>query len=263
MMKERADKLLVDRGLAESRNKARALIMAGLVKASGKKVMKAGDFIDKSMDLSLTQKPAYVGRGGIKLEKALDEFRIDVKGITAADLGASTGGFIDCLLQRGAQKIYAVDVDTRQIDWKLRNDPRVVLIQKNARFLEKGDFDGEIQLVTMDLSFISVLKVLPAVRSILRGGEIISLIKPQFEAGRSNVGRNGVIKDPNIHEDVLNRVVGQVLDLGIDVLNVTESPVKGQKGNREFFILCSVKRKGLDLEKLKTLIKEAIWNEKD
>jgi len=262
-MKERADKLLVDRGLAESRNKARALIMAGLVKASGKRVNKAGDFIDKSTDLFLAQKPAYVGRGGIKLEKALDEFRVDVKGIIAADLGASTGGFTDCLLQREAQRVYAVDVDTRQIDWKLRNDPRVVLVQKNARFLEKEDFDEEIQLVTMDLSFISVLKVLPAVRNILRGGEVISLIKPQFEAGRSKVGRNGVIKDPNIHEDVLDRIVGQVLDLGLEVLNVTGSPVKGQKGNREFFILCSVKRKGSDLRTLKTLIKEAVWNEKD
>ncbi len=262
-MKERADKLLVDRGLAESRNKARALIMAGLVRASGEKIKKAGDFIDKSMDLSLDQKPVYVGRGGIKLEKALDEFKIDARGITAADLGASTGGFTDCLLQRGAQKVFAVDVDTRQIDWKLRNDPRVMLIQKNARFLETEDFDEEIQLVTMDLSFISVLKVLPAVRNILRRGEVISLIKPQFEAGRSQVGKNGVIKDPNIHEDVLNRIVGEVLDLGLDVRNVTGSPVKGQKGNREFFILCSVTGKDPDLKKLKTLIKEAVWNEKD
>jgi 23S rRNA (cytidine1920-2'-O)/16S rRNA (cytidine1409-2'-O)-methyltransferase len=262
-MKDRADKLLVDKGLAESRNKAKALIMAGLVKASGKRVKKAGDFIAKSADLTLDQKPAYVGRGGIKLEKALDEFKIDVRGISAADIGASTGGFTDCLLQRGAQKVYAVDVDTRQIDWKLRNDPRVMLIQKNARFLEKDDLDEEIQLVTMDLSFISVLKVLPAVRNILRRGEVISLIKPQFEAGRSQVGKNGIIKNPSIHEEVLDRVVGQIIELGLEVLNVTESPVKGQKGNREFFLLCSVTGKGPGLKKLTKLIKEAIWNEKD
>ena len=143
-MKDRADKLLVEKGLAKSRNKAKALIMAGLVKTSGEKVKKAGDLIAKSADLTVDQKPAYVGRGGIKLEKALDEFKIDARGITAADIGASTGGFTDCLLQRGAQKVYAVDVDTRQIDWKLRNDPRVILIQKNARYLEKDDLDDEI-----------------------------------------------------------------------------------------------------------------------
>ncbi len=261
--KERADKLLVDQGLAKNRNKAKALIMAGLVRASGKKVQKAGDYIDKDTGLSIKKTIPYVGRGGLKLEKALDKFELDIKGWTALDLGASIGGFTDCLLQKGAERIYAVDVDTRQVDWKLRNDPRVILINKNARYLEKGDFDREIQLVTMDLSFISILKVLPAVQDLLTKGKIILLVKPQFEAGRGQVGKNGVVKEPHIHERVLNRIVEQVLKLGLKVQGLIESPIKGQKGNREFFVLCSDNGNNISPDKLKRLIKEAVWNEKD
>jgi len=262
-MKERADKLLVDQGLAKNRSKAKALIMAGLVTASGKKVEKPGDFIDKTMDISVEKPFPYVGRGGLKLEKALDEFEIDLKGKIVADLGASIGGFTDCMLKRGAQKIYAVDVDTRQIDWKLRNDPRVILVKKNARYLEKNDFNEEIQLMTMDLSFISILKVLPAVRDVLNKGEVIALVKPQFEAGRDKVGRNGIIGDSCIHQEVLNCIVEQVQKLGLKIQDLIESPIKGQKGNREFFILCSVNQKSISDQKIKTLIKEAVWNEKD
>lgn len=261
-MKERADKLLVDQGLAENRSKAKALIMAGLVKASGKKVRKAGDFIQKSISLSLENTTPYVGRGGLKLEKALNEFEIDLKGKTVIDLGASTGGFVDCMLQRGAIKIYAIDVDTRQIDWKLRNDSRVILISKNARYLKKDDFDENIQLVTMDLSFISILKVLPAVQDVLTKGKIICLVKPQFEAGREQVGRNGVIKDYNVHQEVLEQIVEKILEMGLKVQGLTESPIKGQKGNREFFILCSVKGENINTKGLKIWIKEAVWNEK-
>jgi 23S rRNA (cytidine1920-2'-O)/16S rRNA (cytidine1409-2'-O)-methyltransferase len=262
-IKVRADKLLVIQGLAENRNKAKALIMAGLVKASGKKVEKAGDFIDRDTNLSLKQTIPYVGRGGLKLEKALDAFELDIKGWTVLDLGASTGGFTDCLLQKGAEKIYALDVDTRQMDWRLRNDPRVILINKNARYIEREDFDSRIQLVTMDLSFISILKVFPSVMNVATKAEIISLIKPQFEAGRSQVGKNGVIRDPYVHEEVLNRVVEKILKLGFKVHGLTESPVRGQKGNREFFALCSDKESDINLDKLKKLIKEAVWNEKD
>jgi len=188
---------------------------------------------------------------------------LDIKGWTALDLGASIGGFTDCLLQKGAERIYAVDVDTRQIDWKLRNDPRVILINKNARYLEKGDFDREIQLVTMDLSFISILKVLPAVQDLLTKSKIILLVKPQFEAGRGQVGKNGVVKDFHIHERVLNRIVEQVLKLGLKVQGFIESPIKGQKGNREFFVLCCDNGNNIGPEKLKRLIKEAVWYEKD
>jgi 23S rRNA (cytidine1920-2'-O)/16S rRNA (cytidine1409-2'-O)-methyltransferase len=262
-IKVRADKLLVIQGLAENRNKAKALIMAGLVKASGKKVEKAGDFIDRDTNLSLKQTIPYVGRGGLKLEKDLDAFELDIKGWTVLDLGASTGGFTDCLLQKGAEKIYALDVDTRQMDWRLRNDPRVILINKNARYIEREDFDSRIQLVTMDLSFISILKVFPSVMNVATKAEIISLIKPQFEAGRSQVGKNGVIRDPYVHEEVLNRVVEKILKLGFKVHGLTESPVRGQKGNREFFALCSDKESDINLDKLKKLIKEAVWNEKD
>jgi 23S rRNA (cytidine1920-2'-O)/16S rRNA (cytidine1409-2'-O)-methyltransferase len=262
-MKKRADRLLVEQGLAENRSKAKALIMAGLVKASGKKVDKSGDLIDESLSLSLEKTLPYVGRGGLKLEKALDEFEIQVKGKTALDLGASTGGFTDCLLQRGAHKVYAVDVDTRQMDWKLRNDPRVILINKNARYLERGDFDTQIQLVTMDLSFISILKVFPAVQNILNEGEIICLVKPQFEAGRDQIGKNGVIKDRCVHEQVLGRITEKIFQMGIKILDLTESPVKGQKGNKEFFIFCSVKGEALSPYNLNRLIKEAVWNERD
>ncbi|MFW6123914.1 MAG: TlyA family RNA methyltransferase [Acidobacteriota bacterium] len=261
-MKERADKLLVDQGLAKNRNKAKALIMAGLVRASGKKVEKPGDFIDRRTHLTLKETFPYVGRGGLKLEKALDEFELDVRGWTVLDLGASTGGFTDCLLQRGAQMIYAVDVDTRQMDWKLRNDPQVILINKNARYLEKKDFDRDIQLVTMDLSFISILKVLPTVQKLITRGKIVSLVKPQFEAGRNQVGKNGIIKDSHIHEKILTSIVERILELGFKVQDLTESPVKGQKGNREFFILCSVIGRSASSDKLKILIKEAVWNEK-
>ncbi len=262
-MKERADKLLVDKGFVKNRTKAKALIMAGLVRASGKRVEKPGDFIDRETDFFVERTLPYVGRGGFKLEKALDEFGLDVRGMTVADLGASTGGFTDCMLQRGAKRIYAVDVDTRQIEWKLRNDPRVILIRKNARYLKKSDFKEEIQLVTMDLSFISILKVLPAVQNILNKGKIISLIKPQFEAEKNLVGKNGIIKDSNVHEEVLNRTAEQVLKLGLKVQGLIESPVRGQKGNREFFLLCSVSGDGLSSQELRIMIKEAVWNERN
>jgi len=261
-MKKRADKLLVDQGLAKDWTQAKALIMAGLVEASGVRVEKPGELMDHHTRLSLKETLSYVGRGGLKLEKALDRFKVEPKGWTVLDIGASTGGFTDCLLQRGSRRVYAVDVDTRQVDWKLRNDPKVVLINKNARYLNKEDFDQEIRLVTMDLSFISILKVLPAIKNVATKAKVISLVKPQFEAGRDQVGKKGVIRDSNVHEKVLERIVEQVQRMGLGIQDITESPIKGQKGNKEFFILCSVNEKGVRPKKLKIMIKEAVWNEK-
>ncbi|MBD3414032.1 MAG: TlyA family rRNA (cytidine-2'-O)-methyltransferase [Candidatus Aminicenantes bacterium] len=260
-MKERADKLLVEQGLVQNRSKAKALIMAGLVRADGKKVEKPGDFINKKLTLAVEQTLSYVGRGGLKLEKALDEFEVDVRGMTVADLGASVGGFVDCVLQRGAQRVYAVDVDTRQVDWNLRNNPKVILIDKNARYLEQSDFDAEIDLVTMDLSFISILKVLPAVKEFIKKGHIICLVKPQFEAGKKQVGKTGIIKEYHVHEEVLEKIAEGVLGLGIQIQDLTESPIKGQKGNREFFFLCSLYIEGLSTQELTIRIKETVWNE--
>ena len=190
-MKERADKLLVGRSLAPSREKAQALIMAGLVTAGGRPVAKPGELVDAEAPLEVARPLPFVSRGGLKLEEALDRFGIDVRGLVALDIGASTGGFVDCLLKRGAVRVYAVDVDTRQLDWGLGRDPRVVAIEKNARGLVPEDLPGPPDIVTMDVSFISVLKILPALKAIPGAWTIVSLIKPQFEAGPKDVGKKG------------------------------------------------------------------------
>jgi 23S rRNA (cytidine1920-2'-O)/16S rRNA (cytidine1409-2'-O)-methyltransferase len=178
-------------------------------------------------------------------------------------LGSSTGGFTDCLLQKGAQKVYAVDVDTKQLDWRLKEDSRVVLIEKNARFLDKNDFADSLDIVTVDLSFISVLKILSAVKSFIGGGLLLALIKPQFEAGRSQVGKKGVVRDPSIHESVLDRIIEKAEGFGFHAVGLSMSPIRGQKGNREFFILWSLQRPALTPIRMKALIKEAVWNEQN
>ncbi|HNQ81948.1 MAG TPA: TlyA family RNA methyltransferase, partial [Candidatus Aminicenantes bacterium] len=212
MKKARADALLVERGLADSVAKARALIMAGRVASAGRQIEKAGEPLAGDVPLSLKAGRPYVGRGGLKLAEALDAFRVSPSGLVCADIGVSTGGFTDCLLQRGALRVYAVDVSVRQIDDRLRRDRRVALIEKNARLLQPGDFPEPVGLVVMDVSFISILKILPALAAVLRsgretaGGEepiLLSLIKPQFEADRRSVGRGGVIRNPEIHDRVL------------------------------------------------------------
>jgi 23S rRNA (cytidine1920-2'-O)/16S rRNA (cytidine1409-2'-O)-methyltransferase len=261
-MKERADKIVVDRGLAKSQHEAQALIMAGAVFSGEKRIEKPGEKLRIEQEIVVKERMPFVGRGGLKLEEALDAFKIFLTGKVAADLGASTGGFTDCLLQRDARKVYAVDVDIRQIDQRLREDPRVILIEKNARYLVADDFDDLLDLVTLDLSFISVLKVLPALREFLGEGLLVALIKPQFEAGKGQVGKKGVVRDPGLHQEVLIRVVDEAERMGFYPRGLIRTSIRGQKGNQEFFILWSLHGPTLHPEQLKILIKEAVWNEK-
>jgi 23S rRNA (cytidine1920-2'-O)/16S rRNA (cytidine1409-2'-O)-methyltransferase len=198
----------------------------------------------------------------LKLEEALNKFNVSVKDKIAADLGASTGGFTDCLLQSGAKGIYAVDVEIRQMDWNLSKDSRVVCIDKNARHLSKDDFPEELDLVTMDLSFISVLKVLPALKELLGKGMLLCLIKPQFEVGRGQVGEKGVVRDGALHEEVLNRIINEAGKMGFGVKGLIRSSTRGQKGNREFFVLWSLGKSPFSLHEIQVIIKEAVWDEK-
>jgi len=263
MQKERVDKVLISRGLAESRQKAQALIMAGLVFSEGQRIEKPGQRIGINQEISIKGKMPYVSRGGLKLEEALEAFNISVQGKVAADLGASTGGFVDCLLQKGASKVYAVDVEIRQMDWRLREDRRVICIEKNARYLKKDDFADPLDIVTTDLSFISVLKVLPAVKEFIGSGRLISLIKPQFEVGKGQVGKKGVVRNPALHEDVLIRIIEKGQEIGFFPRGLIKSSFRGQKGNREFFIFWTLGEGSLKWDAVQRLIKEAVWNEKN
>lgn len=262
MKKERADTLVVSRGLAESRQKAQALIMAGTVFSGGRRIDKPGQLVGAEAEISVRGAIPFVSRGGLKLDEALSVFGIDVRGAVVADLGASTGGFTDCLLQRGARLVYAVDVSAAQLDWRLRSDPRVRIVEKNARFLERGDFDEALEIVTMDLSFISVLKVLPAIKSFLAGGRLLCLLKPQFEAGRAEVGKKGVIRDPARHEAVLIRLLEEARGLGFGARGLMRCSTRGQKGNREFFVWWELG--GVDLPPgVRTRVREVVYEKKD
>ena len=239
IQKERLDKLLVDRGLAQSRERARALIMAGQVVVADHVAAKAGQLVPVAAEVRLKGEVLpYVSRGGLKLQKALDEFRIDVTGLTALDVGASTGGFSDCLLQRGAGKVLAVDVGYGQLAWKLRQDERVVNLEKtNIRYLAADQLPVVPDMAVIDASFISLAKVLPAtVRLVRDGGTILALIKPQFEVGRGEVGKGGVVRDAGKHQEVIAAIRAEAESLGLEVRGVTESPILGPKGNREFLI---------------------------
>lgn len=259
-MKERADKIIVDRGLARSRHKAQALILAGLVYSEKGRVEKPGQLVPVDVKVFLKETMPYVSRGGLKLIEALRHFAITPKGKVAVDLGCSTGGFTDCLLKEGAKKVYAVDVDTRQVDVKLREDPRVILIQKNARYLEREDFPSPPEMITVDLSFISVLKVLPAIKNFMENGEIVVLIKPQFEAGKGRVGKGGIVRDPNLHAEVLERILEEAGKMGYYVQSVMKTSTRGQKGNREFFVFWSLSKKTLTETQVQKMIKEAVWD---
>ena len=262
MTKERADLLLLKLGLTQSREKAKRLILAGEVFADGKRIEKPGQKIDINTKILIKNKLPYVSRGGIKLAKALECFKVSPENKIVADIGSSTGGFTDCLLQRGAKKVYAIDVDTRQLDWSLRQNPRVVLIGKNARYLERSDFEDEVDLVTIDVSFISVLKILPAVKKILsRDGQVISLIKPQFEAGREKVGKGGIVKDKKIHIEVLNKIIDNAESIGFYFHGLTKSPIPGQKGNIEYFIIWNFNQDSPSKEGIKEIIKKEVENE--
>ncbi|HMA53983.1 MAG TPA: TlyA family RNA methyltransferase [Acidobacteriota bacterium] len=260
-MKERADKLLAGRGLAPSREKAQALIMAGSVTSAGRPVRKPGELIDTEAPLEIAQPLPFVGRGGLKLEEALERFAIDVRGKVALDVGASTGGFVDCLLKRGASRVYAVDVDTKQLDWSLSKDPRVVPIEKNARELAPADIPEAPGIVTMDVSFISVLKILPALKTIPGDWSLVSLIKPQFEAGPRDVGKKGVVRDPNVHAEVLASVVAGAGALGFGLKGLIRCSTHGQKGNVEFFAWWIKGTPDLNADLVPAWIKEAVSHE--
>lgn len=239
MSKERLDKLLVDKGLVQSRERARALILAGQVVVDDHRVDKAGARFDCDAELRLKGGDIpYVSRGGLKLEKGLDAFPIDPAGCIAIDVGASTGGFTDCLLQRGAVRVYAVDVGYGQLAWKLREDPRVINLERcNIRDLTSSQLDQPPSLAVIDASFISLSKVLPPTLELLtEDGWVIALIKPQFEVGRGQVGKGGVVRDERLHLQVVDDIRTLAIDLNCRVIGVDESPILGPKGNREFLI---------------------------
>ncbi|PYM08354.1 MAG: TlyA family rRNA (cytidine-2'-O)-methyltransferase [Candidatus Rokuibacteriota bacterium] len=240
--KRRIDQLLVERGLAESREKAARLILAGEVLVDGRRVDKAGALVSTEAEIDVRGGAPYVSRGGEKLAHALDYFKIDVRGKTCADIGASTGGFTDCLLQRGAAKVFAIDVGTGQLDPKLRKDPRVVVMEQiNARILDPRLFSEAPEVAVVDVSFISLEKVLPPVfASVAPAGLLIALVKPQFELGKGAVGKGGVVRDPVQHQAVVARLARFSVLRGWHVLGVTASPLKGAKGNREFFLHLSL-----------------------
>ncbi|HLT58064.1 MAG: TlyA family RNA methyltransferase [Limnochordales bacterium] len=239
-MKTRLDVLLVEKGFFASRQQAQRAIMAGLVHVDGQRVDKPGTMVADTAAVEVRGKPfPYVSRGGLKLERALDVFGVDVQGLVAVDIGASTGGFTDCLLQRGARRVYAIDVGAGQLDWRLRQDPRVVVMERvNARHLRPADLPEAVDLAVIDVSFISLTKIFPAVRGLLKPeGRMIALVKPQFEAGRAHVGRRGVVRDPAVHRAVLRQVSAALGPNGFRPLDVTPSPIRGPEGNIEYLLL--------------------------
>ena len=241
--KERLDKLLVEKGLVKSRERAKALIMAGKVTVNGQVVDKAGASVpvDSVIEVKGEDIP-YVSRGGLKLETAINEFGLDVKDFTCLDVGASTGGFTDCLLQHGAKKVYAVDVGKGQLDWKLRNDPRVISIEQfNARYLTDREIPEKVDLIVIDVSFISLTKILPVVKQFLKPeGKIVALIKPQFELTKKEVDKGkGVIKDPELHKKAIEKILYFAREIGLYPENLTLSKPRGPKGNKEFLVLFS------------------------
>jgi 23S rRNA (cytidine1920-2'-O)/16S rRNA (cytidine1409-2'-O)-methyltransferase len=238
MQRERIDKLLVDQGLADSRTRAQALVMAGVVLVDDQRVDKPSEKFPITAKLRIKEgaESRFVSRGGLKLEAALREFAIDVKGLVCLDVGASTGGFTDCLLQCGARKVIAVDVGHNQMDWRLRNDPRVELREGvNARHLAPADFDQLFDLATIDVAFISATKILPAVVPLLNpAGFIVTLIKPQFEVGKGEVGKGGIVRDPKQHERVIGEVNAAAESFGLKLAGLITSPIHGADGNVEF-----------------------------
>ena len=238
-MKERLDVLLVKRNLAESREKAKALIMSGIVYVNGQKEDKAGTTFDETAPIEVRGSTLkYVSRGGLKLEKAMDRFGVRLDGKVCMDVGASTGGFTDCMLKNGAVKVYSVDVGHGQLAWKLRNDERVVCMEKtNIRYVTSEDIADPIGFASIDVSFISLTKVLGPVKALLEdNGQIVCLIKPQFEAGREKVGKKGVVREPAVHLEVIDMVIDYALSIGFEALNLEFSPIKGPEGNIEYLL---------------------------
>lgn len=237
--KQRLDKLMVERGLAPSREKAQALIMAGQVVVGDHAADKAGQQVTTDAAIRIKGEVLpYVSRGGLKLAKGLDAFNIQVNGRVAIDVGASTGGFTDCLLQRGAARVYAVDVGYGQLAWKLRKDPRVVVLEKtNIRHLQPEQLEPKPDLAVIDASFISLNLVLPPTLALLaRPSQVVALVKPQFEVGKGAVGKGGIVRDPRLHDEVLQRMTELAAELGTELLGICESPIQGADGNREFLM---------------------------
>lgn len=236
----RADVRLLELGLAESREKARSLIMSGAVSLNGVRVDKPGDNVPPDAVLAVKENPIpFVSRGGLKLDKAVREYGISLQEAVALDVGASTGGFTDCMLQNGAKKVYSIDVGYGQLDWRLRNDPRVVVMErKNARYMEPNWFEEVPDFASMDVSFISIRLILPAIHACLKeGGTAVVLVKPQFEAGRSKVGKNGVVREASTHREVLAGAAAFAVETGFEIMHMDFSPITGPKGNIEFLLV--------------------------
>ncbi|MDD2981317.1 MAG: TlyA family RNA methyltransferase [Hespellia sp.] len=252
-MKERLDVLLVKRNLAASREKAKAIIMSGNVFVEGQREDKAGTTFSDEVQIEVRGNTLpYVSRGGLKLEKAIKEFDVSVEGKVCSDVGSSTGGFTDCMLQNGAVKVFAIDVGRGQLDWKLRQDPRVVCMEKtNIRYVTPEDIGEPVDFSSIDVSFISLTKVLLPIRNYLtEQAQIVALIKPQFEAGREKVGKKGVVREPETHHEVINKVVAYARSIGFRVLNIAFSPIKGPEGNIEYLLhieKCAVEEAEADL----------------
>lgn len=238
-MKNRLDVMLTEKNMFPSREKAKASIMAGLVYVDGQRIDKPGTPVDDNAEITVREALCpYVSRGGLKLEKALELFDFTLDGAVAVDIGASTGGFTDCMLQKGARKVFAIDVGYGQLDWKLRNDPRVVNMEKvNIRYLDMDTVDKDIDFISIDVSFISLKLVFPVAAQLLaETGSLVCLVKPQFEAGRSQVGKKGIVRDPAVHREVIENVAGYAADNGLYCHGLTYSPVTGTKGNIEYLM---------------------------
>lgn len=239
-MKERLDVLVVKQGIAESREKAKAIIMAGNIYVNGQREDKAGaSFHEDKIAIELRGSTLqYVSRGGLKLEKAMTEFGLEISDLVCMDIGASTGGFTDCMLQNAATKVYAVDVGRGQLAWKLRNDERVICMEKtNFRYVVRENIQDDIDFATVDVSFISLTKILyPAIQLLTEQGKMVCLIKPQFEAGREKVGKKGVVREPNIHIEVIEKVITYAKEIGFSILGLSFSPIKGPEGNIEYLV---------------------------
>lgn len=250
-MKERLDVLLVQRGLAPSREKAKAIIMSGIVFVDNQREDKAGSFFDEKVNIEVRGKTLkYVSRGGLKLEKAMEEFGVELDNKVCMDVGASTGGFTDCMLQNGATKVYSVDVGHGQLAWKLVQDERVVCMDKtNIRYVTPEDIDDVLDFASIDVSFISLTKVLLPVKNLLRdNGQVVCLIKPQFEAGREKVGKKGVVRDKKVHIEVIENVIDFAKEIGFAILNLDFSPVKGPEGNIEYLLYLEKMSEGEEKE---------------
>jgi 23S rRNA (cytidine1920-2'-O)/16S rRNA (cytidine1409-2'-O)-methyltransferase len=263
LSKKRLDVLLVDRGLIESRQKAQAVIMAGQVFVKGQRVDKAGTAIPEDAEVEIRgKKLPYVSRGGLKLEKALNTFPLTLEGKVCMDTGASTGGFTDCMLQRGAVKVYAVDVGYGQLDYRLREDPRVVCMERtNARYLTHEQIPEELDFSSVDVSFISLKLILPMLRSLLKdSGEVVCLVKPQFEAGKEKVGKKGVVRDPKVHLEVLEHFLCHAEEADFSVRGLTYSPIKGPEGNIEYLGYLTVGRGNTQEWDLAELVRQSHGN---